>query len=146
MNLILYDNDQIVRNYRQQRLGIFNIQHTAKDHLYKLQFTSSDSKVDVYVSYELITKQKLANQQRENITDLQAIANQFAKVGRMMVSQETEMKRVMEVSQQHEERLNSYVNYFAVSLMSETIIIVLGSLNSLLVLRKQLYAGYQLLV
>ncbi len=56
------------------------------------------------------------------------------------------MKRVMEVSKQHEERIDKYINYFAISLTSETLLIIVGSLNSLLILRKQLYAGYELLV
>jgi hypothetical protein len=38
VNLGLYDNDNLIRNYRQQRLGIFNIRHNLKDHRYTFKF------------------------------------------------------------------------------------------------------------
>jgi hypothetical protein len=38
VNLALYDNDNLIRNYKQQRLGIFNIPHNLKDHRYTFRF------------------------------------------------------------------------------------------------------------
>ena len=38
VNLALFNSHKLLREYKQQRLGIFNIQHTNKDDRYTLKF------------------------------------------------------------------------------------------------------------
>ena len=51
INLALYDEDKLIRNYKQQRLGIFNIMHNLKDHKYTFRFENADALNEVYFSY-----------------------------------------------------------------------------------------------
>lgn len=45
VDLALYDNETLIRNYKQQRLGIFNIPHNLKDNRYTFKFTSTSAEV-----------------------------------------------------------------------------------------------------
>ena len=43
VNLAIFDGESLARNYKQQRLGIFNVRHNIKDHHYTFRFQNSDS-------------------------------------------------------------------------------------------------------
>jgi len=70
VNLDLYEDDKIIRQFKQQRLGIFNIIHNTKDSKYKFKFTSTVAEVSVYVSYEYVTKAKL-EEKTSNISSIE---------------------------------------------------------------------------
>ena len=102
MSLILYDNERVVRNFRQQRLGVFSVAHNLRDHRYTFVFSSGSAPVDAYLSYQFVSQLKT------NATpgaDLPGVVSRFRKVGQLVEAQESEMRRLVGMGQRHRERV-----------------------------------------
>jgi hypothetical protein len=52
------EGSNLVREYKQQRLGVFKHAYNIKDQKLRFVFTSTDAPLEVYFSYEYITPQK----------------------------------------------------------------------------------------
>jgi hypothetical protein len=56
------------------------------------------------------------------------------------------MSRLVGISERHQQRVDDYLSSLKWSLVLETLLISLGNMATLLMLKKQIYAGYELLV
>lgn len=56
--MALMEGSNLVREYKQQRLGVFKHAYNIKDQKLRFVFTSTDAPLEVYFSYEYITPQK----------------------------------------------------------------------------------------
>ena len=115
VNLELFDSGQLIRTYRRQRLGIFNINHNLKDHHYTFKFTSHSGKMNVYVSYEAVTRRPGEEEPAKdrNITEIQAVTETFERVNELIGQQETQMNRVLAATLRHNVRVSGYLNSLA---------------------------------
>jgi hypothetical protein len=143
VSLILYDNERVVRNFRQQRLGVFSVAHNLRDHRYTFVFSSGSTLVDAYLSYQFVSQVK------RNSTpgaDLPGVVSRFQRVSQLVVAQEGEMRRLLGMGERHRERVQRYLGGLQWGLMLESLAVIASSLCSLHILKNQIRAGYELLV
>ena len=62
------DGNSLVREYKQQRLGVFKHPYNIKDQKIRFTFKSTDAPLEVYFSYEYMTSQKTEKKEPDNIT------------------------------------------------------------------------------
>jgi hypothetical protein len=77
---------------------------------------------------------------------VERITREFEKVSRLTVQQESEMSRLMGMSDRHQQKIDDYLTSFQWTMLFETLLITVGNMASLILLKRQLYAGYELLV
>lgn len=70
------------------------------------------------------------------------MTRQFEKVNRLIVQQEAEMSRLIGISERHQEKIDEYLSSVQWTLLLETMLISFGNIASLLLLKRQIYAGY----
>ena len=70
------------------------------------------------------------------------MTRQFEKVNRLIVQQEAEMSRLIGISERHQEKIDEYLSSVQWTLLLETMLISYGNIASLLLLKRQIYAGY----
>lgn len=58
LDLTILDDGSVVREFKKQRLGVFNHPHNLKDHKYYFHFRSYDAPIDIYFSYEKVASAK----------------------------------------------------------------------------------------
>lgn len=67
-------------------------------------------------------------------------------MNRLVVQQESEMSRLVKISDRHQQKIDDYLSSVEWTMVLETLMITVGNMASLMMLKRQLYAGYELLV
>jgi hypothetical protein len=56
------------------------------------------------------------------------------------------MSRLVSISDRHQQKIDDYLSSVEWTMLFETLMITIGNMASLMMLKRQLYAGYELLV
>jgi hypothetical protein len=54
LDLTILDDPSVIREFKKQRLGVFNYPHNLKDRKYYFYFRSYEAPIDIYFSYEKV--------------------------------------------------------------------------------------------
>ena len=102
------DGRSLAREFVHQRLGVFNHPHNIKDNKFHFIFKSKEVPVEIYFSYEMITYKKQEGKE-SNTTDMAKILGSFTRVSNLLLQQEREMGRLMELGDRHTARLKAHL-------------------------------------
>ena len=73
-------------------------------------FKSLGSPVEVYFSYECVKQSKSTKKEDDNSTELTKVTSSFNRVSNLLLQQEKEMERLMEIGNRHSEHMESHLN------------------------------------
>lgn len=82
------DGPNIVREYKQQRLGVFKHTPQSQNNKFKFIFRRNLAPVEVYFSYECSTLAKAADKSGDNVTELSKVVTSFERVNSLLQQQE----------------------------------------------------------
>jgi hypothetical protein len=144
-DLTVMDGSAVAREFKHQRLGVFNHPHNLKDNKFHFIFKSHEAPVEIYFSYEMITHKKQEGRD-SNITDMAKVLGSFTRVSSLLMQQEHEMNRLMEMGDKHTARLRVHMEELYWRGVVEGLVLVCSAGVSLWTLKRQIYSQYQSLV